>query len=151
MPVMRSLRVVNAVGSAILDVDDQGVKDGLGRITLTLETVTDRLFATPLAAYMWTAVEGTWAVAFVNAKYSVVGGASCTCDVLVCPGITAPGSGTTQLTAVLDLTATAPASRNGTIIATPTRINPGDSVARVIAGTPGSLEGCLTVTLRRIS
>jgi len=85
----------------------------------------------------------------VNAKVSVTGGTSCTVDLLVSPGVVAP-AGTTQLTAAIDIEETAPFSRNGVLIASPTRIFPGDSISRVIAGTPGSLEGLLTVQLKRV-
>lgn len=149
MSILQTLKVVSNTGATVLDISDS-VKDGSGRVVQASEFIFDRLFATPLAAYMWTCLEGVWQVQAVNAKCSVTGGASCTCDVLVCSGVVAPGSGTTQLTTVLDIEATAPFSVNGVLIATPTSIFPGDSVARVIAGTVGSVEGLLTVQLKRI-
>ena len=149
MPIFSNLKVVNTAGATVFEVDDSGVKDGSAREFQSSEFLFDRLFATPLAAYMWTCLEGVWQVAAVNAKVSVTGGASCTVDVLVSPGVVAP-AGTTQLTAAMDIEATAPFSVNGTLIASPTLIFPGDSVSRVIAGTPGSLEGLLTVQLKRV-
>lgn len=147
--LLQSLKVLNNAGGTVLDISDT-VKDGLGRVVQAPKFIVDRIAPTPLAAYMWTCLEGVWQVAAVNAKCSVTGGASCTCDVLVCAGVAAPGSGTTQLTATLDIEATAPFSVNGVLIASPTLIQPGDSVARVIAGTVGSVEGLLTVQLKRV-
>lgn len=150
MAIYTTLRVVDkTTGATILNVDETGIKDAASSVFSGTQIIRDRLFATPLAAYMWTCLEGTWRVIAVNAKYSVVGGAGATVDVLVSPGVTAP-AGTTQLTAPIALTATAPASVNGTLITTPTLILPGDSLSRVIGGTPGSLEGILTVQIRRI-
>jgi hypothetical protein len=148
MTVLSNLTIVDKSGNTVFQVDHNGVRDGSSRVaTKTIET---RLFATPLAAYMWTCIEGVWQVQAVNAKVSVTGGSGCTVDVLVSSGVVAP-AGTTQLTGAMDIEATAPFSVNGVLIASPTLILPGDSVSRVIAGTVGSLEGLLTVQLKRIS
>lgn len=149
MPIYSNLRVVDRVGNTIFQVDENGVKDGSNSTMQAAEFIFDRIAPTPLAAYMWTCLQGVWQVIAVNAKCSVTGGAGCTIDVLVSPGVVAP-AGTTQLTAPIALTATAPFSINGVVIATPTTINPGDSISRVIAGTVGSVEGLLTVQLKRI-
>lgn len=150
MPIETNLKIVHSVSGAILfQVDDNGVMDGSSRVFQASEFIFDRLFATPLASYIWTCLEGIWQVQAVNAKVSVTGGTSCTVDLLVSPGVVAP-AGTTQLTAVIDIEETAPFSRNGVLIASPTRIQPGDSLSRVIAGTPGALEGLLTVQLKRV-
>lgn len=147
MPTVSNITVVDKSGNIVFQVDETGVRDGTSRYDSI--TVTDRLFATPLAAYMWTCLEGIWQVQSVNAKVSVTGGTSCVVDVLVSSGVTAP-AGTTQLTGTMDIEATAPFSVNGVVIASPTMILVGDSLSRVIAGTPGSLEGVLTVQLKRI-
>ena len=149
MSVLSNIKVVNTAGVTVFQIDDNGVMDGTGRGILFSEFIVDRLFATPLAAYMWTCLEGVWQVQAVNAKVSVTGGTSCTVDLLVSAGAVAP-AGTTQLTAPIDIEETAPFSRNGVLIASPTRIFPGDSISRVIAGTPGSLEGLITVQLKRV-
>ena len=153
MPVYTNLRVVNKnTGAVVFDVDENGVRDGstVQRVFQPSEFIFDRIFATPLAAYMWTCLEGVWQVAAVNANMSVTGGANTTITVLVCPNGTAPGSGTAQLTAAMDIEETAPFSVNGTLIASPTQIFPGMSVSRLIAGTVASVEGLLTVQLKRI-
>jgi len=152
MAIYTNLKVVDKnTGNTILNIDEGGFKDSGDRVYSPFEFLFDRLFATPLAAYMWRCIEGVWRVAGVGADCSVTGGAACTVDVLVCSAAVAPGSGTTQLTAAIDIEETAPFQRNGTLIAAPTNIFPGMLVARVIAGTPGSLEGVLTVQLKRIS
>lgn len=149
MTILSSLKVVDLSGNTVFQVDENGIRDSTNRLdTRSLET---RLFATPLAAYMWRCTEGVWQVQSAVADVSVTGGASCTVDVLVCSTAIAPGSGTTQLTGTMDIEATAPFAVSGVLIASPTNIFPGMLVARVIAGTPGSLEGILTVQLKRIS
>jgi hypothetical protein len=148
--LLQTLKVLDEIGTTVFTADKAGIKDASNRVLHFPEYIYDRLFATPLAAYIWTCVRGVWKVSYVNAKYSVVGGSGAAVDVLVCSGVTAPGSGVTQLTGTIALTATAPASVNGTLIASPTLIQPGDSVARVISGTPGSLEGAITIELTRV-
>ena len=152
MPIESSIKVVGAgpTGAMVWQADERGSRDGSNRYFFAPIYINDRLFATPLAAYMWTCDEGVWQVASVTAKVSVTGGASCTVDVLVSPGVVAP-AGTTQLTAVMDIEATAPFFVTGTLITTPTQIFPGDSLSRVIAGTVGSVEGLLTVKLKRVA
>lgn len=149
MPTVHDLTVIDKAGNIVFQVDGDGVRDATDR--LTTKTLETRLFATPLAAYMWRCTEGVWQVEYAVADCSVTGGTSCTCDVLVCASAVAPGSGTTQLSAVMDIEATAPFAVSGALIASPTQIFPGMLVARVIAGTPGSLEGILTVQLKRIT
>ncbi len=150
MSLERSVAVVDRAGSTIWQVDETlGPRDRTARIYTAPIWFTDRITATPLAAYMWTCTEGVWQVAAANAKASVTGGAGCAIDVLVSPGVTAP-AGTTQLTGTIALTATAPFSINGVLIAAPTLIFPGDSVSRVISGTVGSIEGVLTVMMKRV-
>lgn len=151
MALLSNLKVVDTSGNTVLTVDDSGVKDSSSRVYDSSKTLETRIFATPLAAYMWRCVEGVWRVSAAVADCSVTGGASCTLDVLVCATAVAPGSGTTQLTAVMDIEATAPFAVNGVLIAAPTLIFPGMLVARVIAGTVGSVEGILTVQLERVS
>jgi len=142
--------VLSTTGQVLFNVDDTGAKDGTGRVFQASKFISDRLFATPLASYIWTCLEGVWQVQAASAMVSVTGGASTTCSVLVCTAAEAPGSGVAQLTGAMDIEATAPFLVNGVLIASPTLILPGMSVARVIAGTPASLEGALTVQLKRV-
>jgi hypothetical protein len=153
MSVLSNLKVVDKSGNTVLTIDENGFKDGatIPRVYSPFEFLFDRIFATPLAAYMWRCFEGVWQVAAVGADCSVTGGASTTLDVLVCAAAVAPGSGTSQLTAAIDIEETAPFQRNGTLIASPTLIFPGMLVARVYAGTVASVEGILTVQIRRVS
>lgn len=151
MPIVSNLTVVDKSGNTIFNVDDTGVKDGTNRIFDGTKTLETRIFATPLAAYMWRCQEGVWQITAVGADCSVTGGAGTTVDVLVCSAAIAPGSGATQLTAAIDIEETAPFQRNGTLIASPTRIFPGMLIARVFAGTVASVEGILTVQIKRVS
>lgn len=136
-------------GATLLTADERGFRNGLSEVFFAPEMYVDRLFATPLAAYMWTCLEGVWQLKAVNCKFSVTGGAGTTVDVLVSPGVTAP-AGTTQLTAPISGVGTAPFSNNGVLIASPTLILPGDSISRVIAGTVASVEGIITITVKRV-
>lgn len=151
MSIERSIKVVGPTGLTTFQVDDTGVRDSQNRMYQASEFLFDRIFATPLAAYMWRCLEGVWQVSAVGADCSVTGGANTTLDVLVCSAAQAPGSGTTQLTGVIDIEETAPFQRNGTLIASPTMIFPGMLVARVYAGTVASVEGVLTVQIRRVN
>lgn len=151
MPTFTNLTIVNkATGATVFEVDETGVRDSSDGLLETRRVFTARLFATPLAAYMWRCIEGVWQVSGAVADCSVTGSTSCTVDVLVCATAVAPGSGTTQLAAAMDIEATAPFAVNGVLIASPTEIFPGMLLARVIAGTPSTLEGILTVQLKRI-
>jgi hypothetical protein len=153
MSIVSNIKVVDKSGNTVINVDENGFRDGstISRVYSPFEFLFDRIFATPLAAYMWRCFEGVWQVTNVGADCSVTGGASTTADVLVCAPAVAPGSGTSQLTAVIDIEETAPFQRTGTLIASPTLIHPGMLVARVYAGTVASVEGILTVQIRRIS
>ena len=149
MPVESNSKVGDRSGNTVFLADETGVKDGSNRMFQASEFIFDRIAPTPLAAYMWTCLEGVWQVTAVNCKFSVTGGAGTTVDVLVSPGVVAP-AGTTQLTAPVVGVGTAPFSNNGVLIASPTLIFPGDSVSRVFAGTVGSVEGLLTIQLKRV-
>jgi hypothetical protein len=153
MPIESNVKVVNLTGATVLQVDENGMRDGqtVPRVFSPFKLLFDRIFTTPLAAYIWTCQEGTWRVSKVSAMVSVTGGAAATCDVLVCTSAQAPASGTTQLTGTMDVEATAPFLVQGVVIASPTIIHPGMSLARVIGGTVGSLEGALTIQIERLS
>lgn len=152
MSIETSMKVVDkATGATIFTVDETGIRDSSSRVFQPSEFIFDRIAPTPLAAYIWACLEGVWQIQAVRADMSVTGGASCTVTVLVCPPGTAPGSGTAQLTAPIDIEETAPFSVSGTLIASPTPIFPGMIVSRLIAGTVGSVEGSLTIQLKRIN
>ena len=150
MPIWRDLKLVNRVGATILETDDVGMKDATARYVSPYEFLTVDLLAAMVDNFLWTCIEGIWQVAGVAEAHTVVGGASCAVQVVVCPGSVAIGSGTAQLTATLDLTVTAPAKSFGTLIASPTQIFRGDSVGIDISGTQTGLVGKLTVQLKRI-
>jgi len=60
-------------------------------------------------------------------------------------------AGVDQLTAIIDLAATADTPQKGTVVESPTVIEPGDRVGVVFGGTLTSLVGCcVTVHLERL-
>jgi hypothetical protein len=152
MPIEGSLEVRTGgpTGTRQLLVDASGMQDGSARLASHWQMISWQLLAGSLASYMWTCKEGIWQVQDVEAVVSVTGGASATVDVLVCAGVTAPGSGTTQLTAVLDVQETAPFRARGTLIAAPTQLFRGDSVAVNFGGTLTGLVGLLSVQMKRV-
>ena len=152
MSVERSLiiRGVGLTGSTVLTLDENGMKDASNRIFTPSVTIHAPLLATPVANYIWRCWRGVWQVEYVNALVRVTGGTGCTCDVLVCQQVEAVASGVTQLGAVMDLEETAPFQATPALIASPTEIYPGDSVAFNYGGTATGLIGLLTVVIKRI-
>lgn len=151
MTIEMAHTVVNRAGQVVFDIDPRlGPTDGLSRVMDGLESVSIALAATPTSGFLWTCHEGIWRVGTVSAAHTVVGGAGAAMQVAVCPQSVAPASGTNQLTAALDLTITAPAARFGTLIASPTLLTRGDSVAFVGSGTLTGLIGNLTVNMWRV-
>lgn len=153
MPIEQSLTIKGAGpdGPTILTADDTGLKDGSSRIFSAHVNVETPLLATPVANYVWRCRFGVWQVEHVNALIRVTGSTGCTCDVLVCQGVEAVASGVSQLGAVMDLEETAPFQAVPALIATPTSIFPGDSVAFNYGGTATGLIGLLTVIIKRIA
>lgn len=119
-----------------------------------------------IASYVQTAAAGTApdAVVFINPassgevyeivevsyNYDVAGGAAAAADVKVVPSGTALASGTTALSATMDLTATARTIRKATLSATKTArlVKAGESVAVDTSGTLTGLAGLgIVVTL----
>lgn len=148
-----TLRGPGPVGTQYIDFDATTglLKDRLNRAFNAQTSVTVQLAAGMVVdQFIWGPTEGIWQVDSVVESHTVVGGASAAAQVAVCPGSVAPASGTNQLTAALDLTVTAPAARFGVLIATPTRIMRGDSVALRMSGTLTGLAGQITVYFRRI-
>ena len=152
MPRESSLEIVGdgPTGTTVVTLDKTGIKDSASRILDAREYVCAQLLATPVANYIWRCRAGIWVVEYVDALVRVTGGTGCTCDVLVCQQAEAVASGVTQLDAVMDLEETAPFQAVPALIAAPTEIYPGDSVAFNYGGTATGLIGLLTVVLKRI-
>ena len=153
MPIYSALQVVGdgPGGVKVLTADRNGVYDeqNAGFIT-AFERVVWPLLAGSLDSFIWVCTEGIWQIASVREAHTVVGGASAAVTVVVCPQAVAIASGVVQLTAVLDLTITAPAGRAGTLITTPTKMTVGDAVAVDFSGTLTGLVGAITVSLKKV-
>jgi hypothetical protein len=137
-------------GTTIITIDDRGILDADSRIFNAFVHAQAPLLATPVANYIWRCKYGVWQVEYVDALVRVTGSTGCTCDVLVCQQVEAVASGVSQLTAVMDLEETAPFQAVPALIASPTAIFPGDSVAFNYGGTATGLIGLLTVILKRV-
>lgn len=148
MPKEQSLEVVDRLGNRVWIADNDGVKDSSGRLGYMERSWP--LLAASVDSFVWSPLEGTWQLQYVRESHTVVGGSGATVTVVVCPASVAVGSGTAQLTAALDLTVTAPANQAGTLIASPTLIRPGDSVAVDMAGTLTGLVGQITMGFKRV-
>jgi len=152
MPIERALTMIDARGNVLWDVDPSvGARDFGARVIDGVESVTVPLTAgIAVNSFIWTVHEGIWRVGTVSESHTVVGGAGSTAQVVVCPQSVAVGSGVTQLTAAFDLTIGAPAVRFGTLIALPTLMTRGDSLAYLMAGTLTGLVGVLTINMWRM-
>jgi len=113
--------------------------------------VTQQFDANAVDIAIWTATEGVWQVESVSETHTVAGGSGAQVDVKVCTGTQSPSQGTTQLGAVIDLTTAANTPKSPALIASPTHINPNDRVALDFGGTLTSLQGSITVNLKRIA
>lgn len=152
MPIFEALTVVRRPGGQVIfDVGQNGFNDAQGRGLYTPVDVRAELNAAAVDKFIFTALEGVWRPLRVAEAHSAVGGAGANVQVVYCPGSGAIGSGTAQLTAVLDLTVAAPVIRYGTLIASPNLLFPGDSLALDFSGTLTGLSGLLTVQLGRVS
>jgi hypothetical protein len=150
--IVQDLTVVGrgATGATVLSAGATGLLDSSSRIFNAFVNVETPLLATPVANYIWRCRYGVWQVEYVDALVRVTGSTNCTCDVLVCQQVEAVASGVSQLSAVMDLEETAPFQAVPTIIAVPTQIFPGDSVAFNYGGTATGLIGLLTVIIKRV-
>lgn len=137
-------------GATVLNLDETGMKDSDNRILSFYDTIRAQLAATPVANYLWRCFKGVWVVEHVNVLVRVTGSTGATVDVLVCQGVEAVASGVSQLGAVMDVEETAPFQAVPALIASPTQIFPGDSVAFNYGGTATGLIGLLTVIVKRI-
>lgn len=151
MPIEQSIEIKGdgPTGTRIVLIDKNGYQDGSGKLLDAGRYVNWPLLAASVDSYIWECVEGVWSVTAVKALVSTAGGSGAQVDVKVCPGLTAPASGTTQLSAVLTLTTTGPSRADGTLIAAPTDIFPGDSIALDFGGTLTALVGMITVQIKR--
>jgi hypothetical protein len=149
--IVTNLKVVqsNAAAATVVEADERGLLDSAGRINVAWEQVNYPLNATPVAQYIWRCFQGVWVVEYVNVIVRVTGSTGATVDVLVCQQVEAVASGVSQLGAVMDVEETAPFQATPALIATPTEIYPGDSVAVNYGGTATGLIGLLTVILKR--
>lgn len=102
---------------------------------------------------IFVASEGRWQLskAYVLPRVAGNDGGAVTLDIKVASGITAPASGTTQLSSTFNLKGTADTLITGTLIASPTVIGPGDAVGLDFTGTLTSAVGLVMIYLKRIS
>lgn len=145
--------IVNRFGGGlILRLDERGIGDANGDLATFHPSYIWQLLATTVDSYIWT--NGLTAAVYrlfaVRVNTSVAGGAGAAAQIVHCAQGAAIGSGTAQLTGGIDLTATAPGKLSGVLIATPTDILPGDSLALDISGTLTGLVGVLTFFLRKV-
>lgn len=108
------------------------------------------LLAASVDSFIWTCTEGVWQLARATSVITVSGGSNAAVTLVHCAASVAIGSGTAQLTAVLDLEETAPNKQTGTLIATPNQFFPGDSLGVDFSGTLTGLVGCLTYVMKRV-
>ncbi len=153
MPVDSNLVIKGGSGAGvtILTLDDKGIKDEIsGGFFSSHYRFTVPALAASVDGFIWTCEGGTWQLTSVAEAHTVVGGASCAAQVVVCPGSGTIASGVAQLSSALDFTVTAPAKSFGILIASPTQIFRGDSLALDYSGTMTGLVGAISFTLRRI-
>jgi len=101
--------------------------------------------------YVFSPVEGTWIVDSFTVM-QVVASTSGTLDLKACAQGTLPASGTTQLTAPMDLAVVGNNALDvkATLIAAPTEIGPGMRLGFDYAGTMTSFVGHAVLTMKRI-
>lgn len=138
-------------GAAVLTLDKNGIYHNTGaRFFTDYDSVEIPLLASTVDGGIWAVHSGIWQVMSVIEYHTVVGGSGANVTVVVCPGGVAIASGVAQLTAEIDLTVTAPVRQFGTLITTPTRIQPGDVVGINMSGTLTNLVGMLSVAFKRV-
>jgi hypothetical protein len=145
--------IVNKVGGAlVLRMDERGIADVNGDLVPFHPAITWQLLAASVSSFVWTNyfTNAVYRVFAVRSATTVVGGAGASVTVVHCPNSVAIGSGTAQLTAVLDLTVAAPSRLAGSLVAAPADILPGDSLAVLFAGTLTGLVGAITIGLRKV-
>jgi hypothetical protein len=152
MSIERVTTWKNRLGVDVFTIDgDDGIRDNINNGLVSLfRTIDVDLFGTGVSRFIHIVHNGVWVVNSVSEAHVVAGGAGAGVTVVVCPQASALGSGIPQLTAVIDLTLTAPARSFGSMITTPTEMTRGDVLALGFSGTITGLVGCLTVFLKRI-
>lgn len=152
MTIERSTTWKNRVGTDVFTIDaDDGIRDMVNNgLVSVYRTIEVDLAVGSIDKFVHTVMAGVWVVAGAVEAHTVVGGAAAAVTVVVCPGSGAIAAGVPQLSAVLDLTVAAPAKAFGALIATPTEMYRGDSLAVDLSGTLTGLVGCLTIMLKRI-
>lgn len=148
-----------AAGTSIMTVDTNGlvmasgypIKVGSNRF-MDKAFVNEILLAASVDKHAWICYEGRWQLEAVRAILTVAGSdaGAVTLDIMVCTGTQAPASGTTQLTATMDMKTTANTLISPALIATPTTIVPGNRVSLDFTGTLTALVGICTMVLKRI-
>lgn len=153
MPIETSLDIVNKVGGALVArFDEKGIGNVSGDLVDFYVELSGLLLAATVDGFIWRNLHpsAVFAVYRFGATTTVVGGSGATVQLVHCAQSVAIASGTAQLTAALDLTTTAPAKLNGTLIASPTELLPGDSLGLDMSGTLTGLVGAWTALLRRL-
>jgi hypothetical protein len=145
--------IVNRVGGAlILRMDERGIGDVNGDLVTFHPSYIWQLLAGSVDSYIWT--NGFTAAVYrlfaARVNTTVAGGAGANLQIVHCAQGGAIASGTPQLTGVIDLTVAAPGKLSGVLIASPTDILPGDSLAVDFNGTLSPLVGVLTFFLRKV-
>lgn len=146
------------VGTSVAIVDVNGLQVNAparhkqGDNVLHDKMVINReILATTVDNTIFAPMEGTWKVySFVYTPRVAGSGGAATIDLKVCTGTQAPTSGTTQLSAALDLVGVADTTQQATIIAAPTEIGPGSRLAFDLTGTLTAVVGSATVQLIRV-
>lgn len=165
MPIYESVEIRKSIdndttfaGEVVMTLDENGLvlAEGVplsidGHVIPSGLTLTHDLLAASVDTYIHTVTEGRWQVDSAVSMISVTGGAAAAVTVMVCTATQLPAAGTAQLTAVLDLEETAPSQKVGILIASPTVILPGFSVALDFSGTLTGLVGSITVKLKKLS
>lgn len=132
--------------------DSSSTKTGkLNEAVLTRLPISERINSANADRTIFIA-DAAYEVVGIREVHSVVGGAAHTVTVEKLTGTQAPAAGTVLLTAALSTTGTINTVQAGTLVATAAtlKLAAGDRLALKTAGTVGSLEGVVTVMLRRI-
>jgi hypothetical protein len=155
MPIFASETIkgrplTSGVAPDVIVMDDLGIRDATGRYIGAAYHHNWPLLVGSISSFIWHCHEGLWQLNSVSEQHTVVGGSGASVTLVACPQAVAIGSGTAQLTAVLDLTVTAPAYRFGTVVAAPYTFSRGDAMAVLFAGTLTGLVGNLTYIMKRV-
>lgn len=119
------------------------VQDGMGGLAVTSWGVNH-------TSYVLSGIEGKFKVAAVTVIFDVTS-ASGTIDVEYCTGTTAVGSGTSQLTAPMNVAGTARTPVAGTLIASPNTLSAGDRINLLFGGTlTGLSKALVSIVLERV-